>query len=110
MKLIMVSRYLSTRDKHYLATKLGGKLAEFDYDGCSNEEIKSQLLQEKDDITVVSADSRMMRYAREGSIFNHENVFIYRNGVFKNVKDTTDRQLRLGHNMMKLYESGEFEF
>ena len=77
---------------------------------CSTKEIENQLQQENEGVTVVSADSRMMRYARDDSYFKHEDVYIYRKGEFKNVKDTTIRQLRLGHNMMKLYESGEFEF
>lgn len=110
MKLIMVERYVSTRNKHLLAQRLDGKLAEFEYDGCSNEEIEEQLAQEQEHVIIVSADSRMMRYAREGSFFKLRDVFIYRNGEFKFVKDTTIRQLRVGHNMMKLYESGEFEF
>ena len=106
----MVEKYVSTKEKYSLAQSLGGKLAEFEYDGCSTKEIEEQLQQENEDVTVVSADSRMMRYARGGSFFKHEDVFIYRKSEFKNVKDTTKRQLRLGHNMMKLYESGEFEF
>lgn len=110
MKLVMVEKYISTKDKYSLAQLLCGKLAEFEYDGCSNKEIEEQLKQESDSVIVVSADSRMIRYAREGSFFKHEDVFIYRKGEFRNVQDTTKRILRLGHSMMRLYESGEFEF
>lgn len=110
MKLIMVNKYINTKSKYLLAQQLGGKLAEFEYDGCSTKEIEHQLQLENEDVVVVSADSRMMRYAREDSFFKHEDVFIHRNREFKNVTETTKRQLRLGHNMMKLYESGEFEF
>lgn len=110
MKLIMVERYVDKEGKHSLAQALNGKLTELDYDGRSTEELEEQLKQEKEDVVVVSADSRMMRYAREDSFFPHENVFIHRKGQLKNVKDTTPRQLRLGHHMMKLYEGGEFEF
>ena len=110
MKLIMVEKYINVKERYFLSQLLDGKLAEFEYDGCSTKEIEEQLKQEDEQSVVVSADSRMMKYAREDSFFPHDNVFIYRNGNLKNVSDTTKRQLRLGHNMMKLYESGEFDF
>ena len=106
----MVENYIDAKDKFDLAKKINSKLSEFEYDGRSTKEIEEQLRQENEDIAVISADSRMMRYAREDSFFKHEDVYICRENELKKVQDTTKRQLRFGHNMMKLYEGGEFEF
>lgn len=110
MKLIMTKCCYNTKGKLQIANQLNGKLSAYEYDGLSTKEIEHTLKMEEGDIIIVTADSRFMRYVREDSLFKLEDVFIYREGELRLLKETTKRILRYGHNMMKLYESGEFEF
>lgn len=109
MKLVMTDHWCNTRSKLEIAKQLNGVLAEFEYDGLATKEIVDALNDEEKDVIIVTADSRFMRYVREGSYFKIEDTFIYSNGKFKCLQDTTKRILRYGHNMMSLYESDEFQ-
>lgn len=77
------------------------------YDGESTNTIKSRLLKETDpDCVIVTADSRLLYFVND--IFALDNVYVYDNGHFTKLKETTKRELRPAHNLMKLYEAGEF--
>ncbi|MEQ6355194.1 hypothetical protein ABNX05_11245 [Lysinibacillus sp. M3] len=109
MKLVMTDHWCNTRNKLEIAKQLNGVLAAFEYDGLATKEIVDALNDEENDVIIVTADSRFMRYVRENSYFKIEDTYIYSDGKFKLLQDTTKRILRYGHNMMNLYESDEFQ-
>lgn len=109
MKLIMVESWINNRGKREVAEKLGYELTHGELDGLSTKEIESELAMESDNVAVVTADSRFLKFVRSDGMFTVEDVFIYRNHEFKNIKDTTQRELRDAHNLMNLYEAGAFE-
>lgn len=109
MKLVMTDHWCNTRSKLEIAKQLNGVLAAFEYDGLATKEIVDALNDEENDVIIVTADSRFMRYIRENSYFKIEDTYIYSDGKFKLLQDTTKRILRYGHNMMNLYESDEFQ-
>lgn len=109
MKLVMTDHWCNTRSKLKIAKQLNGVLAAFEYDGLATKEIVDALNDEENDVIIVTADSRFMRYVRENSYFKIEDTYIYSDGKFKLLQDTTKRILRYGHNMMNLYESDEFQ-
>lgn len=78
------------------------------YDGESTQRIKDNLLKEDKNCVVVSADSRFMYFVGKGKPFSLDEVYILENNQLTRLRDTTIRILREGHNLMKLYESGEF--
>lgn len=109
MKLVMTDHWCNTRSKLEIAKQLNGVLAAFEYDGLATKEIVDALNDEENDVIIVTADSRFMRYVRENSYFKIEDTYIYSDSKFKLLQDTTKRILRYGHNMMNLYESDEFQ-
>lgn len=109
MKLVMTNHWCNTRSKWEIAKQLNGVLAAFEYDGLATKEIEDALNDEEKDVIIVTADSRFMRYVREDSYFKIEDTYIYNDGKIKRLQDTTKRILRYGHNLMKLYESDEFQ-
>lgn len=78
------------------------------YDGESTCTIKKNLLNEVDNCVIVSADSRLLSFVHK--IFSLDNVYILKNDKLVKLKDATIRELRPAHNLMKLYDAGEFIF
>lgn len=111
MKLVITDRKLTEIERQMLAEQLNCELTSINYDGLSTNEIKTQLSYEKEmgDTVVISADTRFLKFVND-KYFDTNSVYIYNNFKYKAIKDSTKRILREGHDLMKLYESGEFEF
>ena len=78
------------------------------YEGEPTRIIKENLLKEESDTLVITADSRLLMFVP--LIVPIENVYLYERGKpLRKIQDCTQRQLRVGHNMMKLFEAGEFQ-
>lgn len=76
------------------------------YDGESTQTIQSNLQKEDDDCAVITADNRFLKFV--GTSFSLENIYIYQDKKLIPLIDVTIRTLRPGHNLMNIYESGEF--
>jgi len=103
--LIMTNKYLGVNSRMDLADIIDKDLACNDYDGLPTDEIKKLLKQEMDNTVVVSADSRML----DIRMFHIDNIYIYNGEAIKPIRECTRRILRAGHNLYKLYNSGEFK-
>lgn len=82
-------------------------LSNNDYGGESSRGINNLLKLENPNTLLITADSRLLGFVAEGR-FELSNVYIMKNKQFYKLQETTKRILREGHNLMKLYESGEF--
>lgn len=111
MKLVITDRKLTKIERQLLAEQLGSELTSINYDGMSTSEIRKQLSYEKlmGDTVVISADTRFLKFVND-EYFDIDNVYIYNEFKCKAIKDSTKRILRDGHDLVRLYESGEFEF
>jgi hypothetical protein len=77
------------------------------YDGESTGRIREKLLKENaDDCVIVTADSRLLKFVHD--IFLLEDVYIFNDNKLNKLSQLTPRQLRPSHNLMNLYEAGEF--
>lgn len=81
--------------------------AQHNYQGESTRRIKENLETEAEDSVIVTADSRLLKFSP--STFQLDNVFIYDNKRLVKLKEATKRNLRDGHDLMKLYDAGEFD-
>lgn len=78
------------------------------YSGEPTDIIRENLLKEEADTLVITADSRLLKFVP--SIVPIENVYLYESGkALRSIQSCTKRELRAGHNMMKLFDSGEFQ-
>lgn len=111
MKLVITDRKLTKIERQMLAEQLNSELTSINYDGMSTNEIRIQLSYEKSmgNTIVISADTRLLRFVND-KYFDIDDVYIYNDHDYKTIGDSTKRILREGHDLMKLYESGEFEF
>jgi len=108
MFLVMTSEKPTRLIRVAMREILKTKLPINSYDGESTCTIKKNLLNEVDDCVIVSADSRLLTFVHK--IFSLDNVYILKDDKLVKLKDTTIRELRPAHNLMKLYDAGEFIF
>jgi hypothetical protein len=76
------------------------------YDGEATNTIQKKLLEENIDCAIVTADSRFLRFANK--VFLMNDIYIFNDGQLEKLTKTTNRKLRSGHNLVNLYEAGEF--
>lgn len=112
MYLVMTPKKPTESTLFKARTALNGTEPLNDYDGESTRQIAQNLETETDDTVIVSADSRLLSFV--GTLIPLENTFLYTgdhlpetNGL-QALVDSTERILKPGHNLVKLYEAGEF--
>lgn len=112
MYLVMTPKKPSESTKFKARNALNGAEPLNDYDGDSTHQIAQNFETETDDTVIVTADSRLLLFV--GTIIPLENTFLYNgnhspetNGLLT-LANCTDRNLKPGHNLFKLYEAGEF--
>lgn len=104
MYLIMTANFMDDRYKIAIANQFGKSLSLYDYDGLSMQEIKENLSKERNTV-IVTADSRFL----DINFFDIDNIYLYRDGEIKSIRECTRRELRPAHNLYRLYNAGEFE-
>lgn len=104
MFLIMTKNFMDDEYRIAIANQLGKTLSFYDYDGLSMQEIKENLSKERN-TTIVTADSRFL----DINFFDIDNIYLYRDGEIKPIRECTRRELRPAHNLYRLYNTGEFE-
>ena len=81
--------------------------ASYCYDGESTGKIREKLLKENaDDCVILTADSRLLKFVHD--IFSLDDVYVFNDNKLNKLSQLTPRQLRPSHNLMNLYEAGEF--
>lgn len=104
INLIMTKKFMCESERIVIANQFGKTLSRYDYDGLSIQEIKENLSKERNTV-IVTADSRFL----DINFFDIDSIYLYREGEIKPIRECTARKLRVGHNLYKLYNSGEFE-
>lgn len=110
MYLVMTDEKPTMEQKFKAMTHLQGVLAQYNYDGESTATIRKNLAKEILGTVIMTADSRLLNFAHV--TFGLSNVYIFRDGTLVPISEATPRMLRTlrhGHNLMKLYEAGEFQ-
>lgn len=117
MKLVVTNKKLSESIIHNIACRIKNNYCLYDVDGLSTNEIKEMLDHIKDEdfenAVIITADTRLLKFVNKYFLIRDVYVFELNNGdmnmELKLIQDTTIRILRVGHNLMNLYESGEFK-
>lgn len=108
MYVVMVEERPTPELKLEISQKLQTTLAKSNYDGESRRTIKDHLLNENDrNCVVVTADSRLLMFVHD--LIPMENVYICLNGKLMHIQETTRKELRPAHNLMKMYEASCFD-
>jgi hypothetical protein len=107
MYLIMTKEKPTTMIQLKIRELLDVPATKMSYDGESTKTIQDHLKEENKDCAVITADCRFLSLV--GEFFTIEDVFIYREDKLIFLSDTTRKQLRTSHNLMKMYEAGSFD-
>lgn len=110
MKLVMMNNKPYLGDIGEVSGMLGMEHTEYDFMGESLEGIERGFrLESEKDVFVLSADSRMLKFVYR--YIDLDDVYVYDDqgtGELFKLSETTNRVLRLGHHLPKLFEAGEF--
>lgn len=110
MKLVMMNNKPYLGDIGEVSGMLGMEHTEYEFMGESLEGIERGFrLESEKDVFVLSADSRMLKFVYR--YIDLEDVYVYDDqgtGELFKLSETTNRVLRLGHHLPKLFEAGEF--
>lgn len=104
--LVMTEGKPSPSDVIRVASLLGATMALNNYNGESTARIKEQLAGEPEGTVIVSADSRMLKFVNQE--FQLKDSYIFNGEMLIPLEQATKRILKKSHNLMNLYEAGEF--
>lgn len=112
--LVMTTKKMSTEEKAKVVQTVKEKTGESrltlstaDYDGETRKAIETLLTKEGQNTVIVTADSRLLSFVHKHILLNR--VYLADGEQVLTLKNCTQRVLRQGHNLMKLFDAGEFE-
>lgn len=105
-QLVMTLEKPSALDVVRAVRLLHGTMPTQKYQGESMAKIKENLANEPDEAVIVTADSRLLKFVNEE--FQLRDVHIFNGEMLIPLEQATKRVLRPAHNLMNLYEAGEF--
>lgn len=112
--LVMTTKKMNPEEKAKAVYKVKEKTGESrltltsaDYDGETREGIKTLLQKEPDNTVIVTADSRLLSFVHTNILLSR--VYLTDGEQVLKLTNCTQRVLRQGHNLMKLFDAGEFE-
>lgn len=82
-------------------------LSSLNYDGETRDGIADLLSKEGNDTVIVTADSRLLTFVHTKILLSR--VYLTDGEQVLKLTNCTRRVLRQGHNLMKLFDAGEFE-
>lgn len=109
MKLILCKDFIPLHNRDSVADLIEGSYDFDDFDGEPFHELKRKLydIEKYDNETIcISSDERLLMFYPK--IFKLDDIYVYSNGCIDKLKDKTRKELRVAHNLFKMYVAGEF--
>lgn len=108
MRLIMCKEFIPIHKRGAIADLIGGDFEFGNFEGDPYSVIKEKLNKNiyAEDEVFITSDERFLLFYPEK--FPIDDIYIYSNGNIKKIQECTNRNLRVGHNLFKLYIGNEF--